>query len=109
MCYNTENEATLQELPEKIPISAKKNRKFLLKIDKKESKKLKRFEKLLEQMSQGSQYNQSKYNQSSELYLKILVPYLDNPYEEAMAESSQTKEQHETIKILNEEVMLKST
>ena len=48
MCYNTENEATLQELPEKIPISAKKNRKFLLEIDKKESKKLKRFEKLLE-------------------------------------------------------------
>ena len=33
-----------------------------------------------------------------ELFLKTLVPYLDNPSEEAICESSQMKEQHETVK-----------
>ena len=35
----------------------------------------------------------------------LLVLYLDNPSEETLSKSSQIKEQHETIKLLNEEVM----
>ena len=37
-------------------------------------------------------------------YLKMLVPYLDNPSEEVIFESNQIKEIHETRKLLNEEV-----
>ena len=33
-----------------------------------------------------------------ELFLKTLVPYLDNPSEEAIFERSQIKEQHDTVK-----------
>ena len=47
MGYNTDA-ATLQELPEKSPISGKTKRKFLLEIKKKKKKKLKSFPKLLE-------------------------------------------------------------
>ena len=43
----TENGATLQELPEKSPISGKRKKK-LLEIERKASKKLKNFQKLLE-------------------------------------------------------------
>ena len=43
----TENGATLQELPEKSPISGKRKKK-LLEIEKRASKKLKNFQKLLE-------------------------------------------------------------
>ena len=63
-------------------------------------------------MGQSPWYNQSKQSQSSasrgnvftkkvtkKLYLRILVHYLDNPM----------KEQHEIIKLLNEEVMLKNS
>ena len=63
-------------------------------------------------MGQSLWYNQSKQSQSSasrgnaftkkvtkKLYLRILVPYLDNPM----------KEQHEIINFLNEEVTLKNT
>ena len=39
---------------------------------------------------------------------KILVPYVDNPSKEATSESSQIKEQHEIIKVLNEEVTMLS-
>ena len=46
MGYNTKNGATLQKLPQKSLISGK--RKKVLKIEKKESKKLKIFHKLLE-------------------------------------------------------------
>ena len=45
---NTKNGATLQKLQEKSPISGKWKRKRLLEIEKKESKKLKRFQKLLD-------------------------------------------------------------
>ena len=63
-------------------------------------------------MGQSPWYNQSKQSQSSasrgnvftkkvtkKLYLRILVHYLDNPM----------KEQHEIIKLLNEEFMLKNS
>ena len=44
-------------------------------------------------------------------YLETLVPYLNNPSEEAryIIASNKIKEQHETIKLQNEEVMLKNT
>ena len=40
--------------------------------------------------------------------MKILVPYLDNPSEKAVSISSHIKEQHETVKLLNE-IKLKNT
>ena len=40
-------------------------------------------------------------------YLETLVPYLNNPSEEAIFRSSKIKEEHETMKLQNEEVMLK--
>ena len=43
-----ENAGTFQELPEKSTISGKRKRKLLLKIVKKESKKLESFKKLLD-------------------------------------------------------------
>ena len=39
--------------------------------------------------------------------LKILVPYLSNPSEEAIFENNKTEEAHETMTLQNEEVMLK--
>ena len=43
---------------------------------------------------------------TSFLDLEILVAYLNNPSEEAILESNRIKEQHETMKLQNEEVML---
>ena len=43
-----------------------------------------------------------------QLYPKILVSYLANPSEETTSESSQIKEQDETIKLLNEQVTMLS-
>ena len=51
-------------------------------------------------------YLQKKTGQ--ELYLKIPVPSLDHPSEEAVFESNQFKEQHETVKLLNEELYSKT-
>ena len=48
MGYNTENGATLLELSEKSQFQRKRRRKLLLNIERKESKKLKIFQKLLE-------------------------------------------------------------
>ena len=42
-------------------------------------------------------------------YLEILEPYLNNPSEETIFESNKIKEQHETMKLQNEEVMLRNT
>ena len=79
---------------------------------------------LVETLEKGRQIakkcNQSRQSQSntsvrecsyqslefSRLYLRKLAPYLDNPYEEVLPESSQIKEKHETIKLLNEEVRM---
>ena len=38
------------------------------------------------------------------IYLRVLVPYLNNPSAKTIIESREIKEQHETIKLLNEEV-----
>ena len=46
--------------------------------------------------------------ETGQIYPKILVSYLDNPSKEATSESSQIKEQHEIIKVLNEEVTMLS-
>ena len=48
MSCNTENGATLKKFPDKSPISGKRKEKLLLQIEKKESEKLKSFQKLLE-------------------------------------------------------------
>ena len=48
MRCNIKNEAAYQELPEKSPISRKRKMKLMLEIEKKESKKLNIFPKLLE-------------------------------------------------------------
>ena len=42
-------------------------------------------------------------------YLEMLVPYLDNLSEETILGSNKIKEQHETMKLQNEEVMLRNT
>ena len=48
----------------------------------------------------------SKLPRTSLTYLEILVPYLNNPSEETIFGSNKIKEQHETMKLQNEEVML---
>ena len=70
-------------------------------------------------MNQRLRYNQSRKSQSSasrtwnyqnlengQIYLKIPMPYLDNPSEEAISEHILIKEQHETPKLLNEEIRM---
>ena len=44
----------------------------------------------------------------NQAYLEILVLYSKNPSEEAVFESNRIKEQHDTMKLQNEEVMLKT-
>ena len=41
--------------------------------------------------------------------MEILVPYLNNPSEEAIFESSKIKEKHETVTLQNEEFVLRDT
>ena len=41
-------------------------------------------------------------------YLETLVPYLNNPSEEAVFGSNKIKEEHEIMKLQNEEVMFKN-
>lgn len=54
MSYDTENEATLQELPDiEITNLGKRKKKLLLEIKRKENKKLKIFQQLLQKMSQS--------------------------------------------------------
>ena len=60
MVYNTGNEASLQKLPDKSQIPGKRQWKLLLEIEKKGSKTLNTFQKILEQISQSPQYNQSR-------------------------------------------------
>ena len=42
------------------------------------------------------------------IYLEILVPYQNNRSEEVIFGSNKIKEEHETMKLQNEEVMLKN-
>ena len=54
MSYDTENEATLQELPDiEITNLGKRKKKLSLEIKRKENKKLKNFQQLLQKMSQS--------------------------------------------------------
>ena len=123
MGLNTEYGATLQELLDKSKpqISRKRLKILLLEIKKKEIKKLKIFQNLLEKISQSPQYIQKRQSQSirvnvyeakltkKQVYLEILVPHLNNPSEEVIFESNKIKEEHKTMKLQNEEVMLKNT
>ena len=59
MVQSIENGVALQELPDKSQILGKKQRILLLENEKKESKKLKTLQKLLEQISQGPQYHRA--------------------------------------------------
>ena len=42
----------------------------------------------------------------NQTYLEILVPYVNNPFEETVFGSNKIKEQRETMKFQNEEVLL---
>ena len=42
------------------------------------------------------------------MYLEILVPCLNNPSEDVIFGSNKIKEEHETMKLQNEEVMFKN-
>ena len=54
MSYDTENEATLQEVPDiEITNLGKRKKKLSLEIKRKENKKLKIFQQLLQKMSQS--------------------------------------------------------
>ena len=101
-------------------ISGKRQRILLLGTEKKENEKLKALQKLLEYISQSPQYNtegrarpEEKMFQrnlsKNQAYLEILLSYLNNPSEEAIFRSNKIKEEHETITLQNEEVMLKNT
>ena len=104
----------------KLQISGKSEQVLLLEIEKKESKTLNTFQKLLEQISKSPQYNQSRQQGQSSRenvyeetaknqvarHLEILVPYLNNPSQETIFRSDKIKEQHETMKLQNEEIML---
>ena len=89
---------------------------LLLQTRKNESKKLKTFKKLLEQIVQVFQYNQNRKSQRSrgkvyqetEQELNIsgntgTIPI--NPSEETIFGSNKVKKQHGTMKLQNEEVM----
>ena len=49
------------------------------------------------------------YYQELAWHPEILVPYLNNSSEETIFGSNKIKEQHETMKLQNEEVMLRNT
>ena len=59
MGQSIKNGAAFQELPDKSQISRKRQRILLLETEKKESKKLKTFQKLLQYISQSPQYNKA--------------------------------------------------
>ena len=94
-----------------------------MEIEEKKSTTVKNFQKLLEQISQRPQYYQSRQRQTiraaeemfmrkltkNQTYLEILVTYLNNPSEETIFGSNKIKEQHETEKLQNEEVMPQNT
>ena len=88
--------------------------KKMLEIEKKESKILNNFQKLLEQIRQSPQYNQragraravekmfrGNYQELAR-HPEILVPYLNNSFEETIFGSEKIEEQHETMKLQHE-------
>ena len=64
MVYNTKNGTSLQKLPDNSQVLGKIQWILFLEIEKKESKTLKTFKKLHEQINQSPQYNQSRQSQS---------------------------------------------
>ena len=94
MSQNTENGATLQELPGKLQSSGKKLRE-LLKIEKKENKKLKKIRNYSSKLSRiFSTIREDRAREVEETFtrkltknyphLEILVPHLNSPSEEAI-------------------------
>ena len=85
-------------------------------IGKTESKKLKSFQKLLNQNSQSPQCNQSSRRRGvEEMFMRTthiweywyLKMYLKKLY--FIFRSNKIKEQHEAMKLQNEEIMLRTT
>ena len=59
----------------------------------------------------GNVYEQEMFLQKltkNQVYLEILVPYLNNPSEEAIFGRNKIKEEHETMELENEEVIPKN-
>ena len=65
---------------------------------------------MLKEQEEPEQCNQRKHIyqklETGQLHLKILVPYLGNPYVEDLSRNSQIKGQHETVKLPNEEIWM---
>ena len=89
---------------------------------KKESKTLKTFQNVLQQISQSpsGQSEQAELSSRGNVFEEIgqklhisgntgRIPYLNNPFEETIFGSNKIRGQHETVKLQNEEVMLGST
>ena len=122
MVYNTGNGASLQKLLDKTQNSGRQwiLQYYCWKLKKKESKTVNTFQKqlkLLGEISQSPQYNQSRRAGAVEKMLMrklprtqqtcvltdiILVPYLNNSSEVTIFGSNTIKEQHERIKLQNE-------
>ena len=101
----TKNKASLQKLPGKSQFQEKNSGYYCWKLKKKESKTLKTFQKLLEQISQGPlvQSEQAELSSRGNVYEQInqklhisgntgRVPYLNNPSEETTFVSNKIKE-----------------
>ena len=59
----------------------------------------------------GNVYEQEMFMRKltkNQSYLEVLVPHLNNPSEEATFGSNKIEEEHETMKLQNEEVMPKN-
>ena len=118
MVYNTENGASFQRIPYNSQILGKRQLILLLEIEKKENKTLKTFQKLLEQTNKSSHYRSGRARAVEGMFMRkttknytclaILVSYLNNFSEETLFGHYKIKEQYETIKLQNEEVMIKN-
>ena len=94
----------------------------MLKIEKVEGKRLKPFQNLLKRISSSTILSTIRAGRAgaegemftskitkNQVYLEILVSYLINPSEEDFFGSNKIKEENETLKLLNEGIMLKNT
>ena len=94
----------------------------MLEIEKVEGKRLKPCQKLLERISSSTILSTIRADRAgaegemftskitkNQAYLEILVSYLINTSEEDFFGSNKIKDENETLKLLNEEVMLKNT
>ena len=60
-------------------------------------------------VARGNVYDETAKNYRHIWKSEILVPYLNNPSKENMFGSNKTKDQHGTMKLQNEEVILRNT